>query len=216
MSHAASAHERPRLVICISGSGTNLQAIINAMITQLLPIDIVLVVSNRKRAYGLERAAAAGIPTLYVPLASYRKHPAGRRAYDADLAAQIQPYQPDLIVLAGWMHIFSPAFLDHFPQKVINLHPALPGTFPGVDAIQRAYEAYQQGAIQHSGCMVHYASPEVDAGPVIAQATVPIYPDDTLESFEQRMHATEHGLLVTALQHLFAAFHGQTGGDGGT
>ena len=107
-----------------------------------------------------------------------------------------------MIVLAGWMHVFSPAFLQHFPDQVINLHPALPGAFPGLHAIERAYDAYRRGEIAHSGCMIHYVIPEVDAGRVIAQAVVPIEPDDSLDAFEARMHAAEHRLIVEALQRL--------------
>jgi folate-dependent phosphoribosylglycinamide formyltransferase PurN len=102
--------------------------------------------------------------------------------------------------MVGWMHVLSSVFLNQFPHQVINLHPALPDTFPGTDAIQRAYEAYRHGDISYSGCMVHYAVPEVDAGPVIVQQEVPIYPHDTLEQFEQRMHAAEHRLIVEAIR----------------
>jgi folate-dependent phosphoribosylglycinamide formyltransferase PurN len=105
-------------------------------------------------------------------------------------------------VLAGWMHVLSPAFLDRFPGRVINLHPALPGTFPGVEAIRRAYEANQRGEIGESGCMVHYAVPEVDAGAVIAQARVPFIAGETLADFEARMHTAEHRLIVEAIGRL--------------
>ncbi|HID53724.1 MAG TPA: phosphoribosylglycinamide formyltransferase, partial [Anaerolineae bacterium] len=127
---------------------------------------------------------------------------AGRAAYDAALARQIAPYRPDLVVLAGWMRILTPAFLDEFPGKIINLHPALPGQFVGTHAIERAYEAYRRGEIEHSGCMVHYVVPEVDAGPVVGTAVVPLYPDDTLAGFEARMHAAEHKLIVAAVRQV--------------
>ena len=188
-----------RLIVLISGSGSNLQAILDAAANHTLPVEVVLVVSNRKDAYGLVRAAQAGVPTLYFPLKPYKDAGRGRDQYDADLAAQVSPYQPDLIVLAGWMHVLSPAFLNHFPRQVINLHPALPDTFAGTHAIERAYEAFQRGEISHSGCMVHTTIPEVDAGPVIAQASVPIYPTDSLDDFATRMHQAEHTLLVEAI-----------------
>ncbi|NJL34087.1 MAG: hypothetical protein HC893_09780 [Chloroflexaceae bacterium] len=121
-----------------------------------------------------------------------------------DLAAQLAPYAPDLIVLAGWMHIFGAAFLDRFAGKVINLHPALPGAFPGTHAIEHAFAAWQRGELDHSGCMVHYAIPEVDAGPVVVQALVPFVADDTLDTFEARMHATEHRLIVEAVRRVLA------------
>lgn len=187
-----------RLCVPISGSGSNLQALIDAIHAGDIAAEIVLVVSNRQKAYGLERAKQAGIPTLYFPF----KKGQDRQRYDADLAGQIKDYQVDLIVLAGWMHILSPAFLEAFPQQVINLHPALPGMFSGTHAIERAYQAYQDGAITESGCMVHYAIPEVDMGDVIQQAVVPILPSDTLADFETRMHQTEHQILVAAVKQL--------------
>jgi formyltetrahydrofolate-dependent phosphoribosylglycinamide formyltransferase len=186
------------IVVLISGSGTNLQALIDAVETGALPAEISLVVSNRKKAYGLVRAEQAGIPTLYFPLKPYKTAVHGREAYDAGLAQKILEQKPDLIVLAGWMHIVSPTFLNYFPNQVINLHPALPGQFAGTHAIDRAFAAYQQGEINYSGCMVHVVIPEVDAGPVLATAEVPILPDDTLDEFEARMHATEHQLIVKA------------------
>jgi formyltetrahydrofolate-dependent phosphoribosylglycinamide formyltransferase len=193
-----------RLIVCISGSGTNLQAILDAVAEAQLPVEIVLVVSNRKAALGLSRAEHAGVPTLYFPLQPYTSTSRSRVEYDEDLARRLKPYHPDLIVLAGWLHILSPAFLQHFPDQVINLHPALPGAFPGLHAIERAYEAYRRGEIAHSGCMIHYVIPEVDAGEVVALTTVPIAPDDTLEGFEARMHAAEHRLMLEALQRLCA------------
>lgn len=187
-----------KLVVLISGSGTNLQALIDATQSGVLDAEIALVVSNRKAAYGLTRAEQANIPTLYFPLKPYLDAGKSRAEFDADLAQAIQPYVPDCVVLAGWMHVLSPAFLDHFPNGVINLHPALPGQFAGTHAIDRAYEAFQAGEITQTGCMVHYVIPEVDAGPVIAQAVISIQPDDTLETLEEKMHAAEHELIVRA------------------
>lgn len=195
-----------RLIVLVSGNGSNLQAIMDAIDSAHLKAEIVLVVSNRRGAYGLERAASADIPTLYFPLKPYADANRSRVEYDADLAATIAPYQPDLIVLAGWMHVLSPAFLDHYPHQVINLHPALPGQFAGTHAIQRAYEAFQRGEILNSGVMVHYVIPEVDAGDVLIKAGVPILPEDTLETFGERMHATEHQLIVKAIA-LYAQKH---------
>jgi formyltetrahydrofolate-dependent phosphoribosylglycinamide formyltransferase len=192
-----AAAER-RIVVLISGSGTNLQALIDAAHQGMLPARIVAVFSNRQAAYGLVRAKQAGIPTQYVPLKPYRDAGQSREAYDAELATAVGALQPDLVVLAGWMHVLSPAFLNRFSGRVINLHPALPGQFAGTHAIERAYEAFQQGKISHSGCMVHYAIPEVDAGAVVAQQVVPLYPTDSLADFEARMHAAEHELIVRA------------------
>jgi formyltetrahydrofolate-dependent phosphoribosylglycinamide formyltransferase len=178
-----------RLVILISGSGTNLQAIIDAIAAKQLDAEIVLVVSHRKDVYGLVRAEQAGIPTLYFPLTPYKKVGKSRDAFDGDLGEQIKPYQPDLIVLAGWMLILGSSFLNQFP---------ISGTFPGTEAIIRTYAAYKQGNVTEGGCMVHYVVPEVDAGPVISQVIVPIEPQDTLESFETHIHAAEHQLIVEA------------------
>lgn len=193
-----------RLVVLISGNGTNLQAILDAIANSVLAVRVVLVVSNHKTAYGLQRAASAGVPTLYFPLKPYRDAGRSREDYDADLATQIGIYEPDLVVLAGWMHVFSPVFLDRFPHRVINLHPALPNTFSGTEAIQRAYAAYRKGEIATSGCMVHYAVPEVDTGQVITQEIVPFKADDTLETYEARMHEAEHQVIVAAIRNVLA------------
>jgi formyltetrahydrofolate-dependent phosphoribosylglycinamide formyltransferase len=189
-----------RLVVFISGNGSNLKAILDAIAKGTLNAQVVLVVSNRISAYGLKRAENAGVPTIYFPFKPYREAGKPREAYDADLAERIAAYQPDLIVLAGWMHVLSPAFINHYPGKIINLHPALPNTFPGTDAIERAFEAHQRGEINQSGCMMHHVVPEVDAGPVISQTIVPFSADDTLEAYETRMHAAEHLLIVQAIR----------------
>ena len=118
----------PKIIVFISGSGSNLQALMDAVENGRLSAQIALVVSNRKAAYGLVRAKEAGIPTLYHPFKPYRDAGKSRDAYEADLAAKIKPFQPDLIVLAGWMHILGADFLTQFPNQVINLHPALPGS----------------------------------------------------------------------------------------
>ena len=191
-----------RLAVLISGHGSNLQALIEAIESGVLAARIGVVVANRPAAYGLVRAEQAGLPTLCWPLKPYLDAGASREAYDADLAERVAVYQPDLIVLAGWMHILSPAFLDRFPGRVLNLHPALPGQFPGAHAIERAYEAFQRGEIEQTGVMVHWVVPEIDAGPVIVTAPVPIYPSDTLADLERRVHAVEHRLLVEAVRQV--------------
>ena len=189
-----------RLAILISGSGSNLQAIIDAIGAGRLEAQIALVVSNRCEAYGLVRAGQAGIPRLYFPYKPYKDAGRPREEYDADLADQMASFAPDLVVLAGWMHVLSPAFLDRFPGRVLNLHPALPGQFAGTHAIQRAYEAFQRGETDHTGVMVHWVVPEVDAGPVVASVQVPIYPTDSLDDLEARIHLAEHRLLVEAIE----------------
>ncbi len=188
-----------RLVVLISGSGSNLQAIIDACTSREIPAQISLVVSNRKAAYGLERARTANIPSLYFPLKPYSDAGKPREMYDHDLAQALLPYQPDLIILAGFMHIFTSPFLEVFPHT-LNLHPALPQQFPGAHAIDDAYAAFKRGEITKSGCMVHVVTPELDAGPVIATETVLFETEDTLESFKARMHQTEHKLLVESIK----------------
>lgn len=187
-----------RLVVLVSGGGTNLQALLDAAAAGTLKARVVAVFANRRTAYGLERAAAAGVPAHYVPLKPFREAGRTRREYDGALAERVAAYDPDLVVLAGWMHILSADFLDRFAGRVINLHPALPGAFPGTDAIRRSYEAFRAGQVSHGGIMIHYAVPEVDAGPVVAQRIIPIHPEDTLADFEQRLHAAEHELIVEA------------------
>jgi len=192
-----------RLAVLISGNGSNLQAILDAIRMRVLDAQVVVVVSNRKDAYGLERAERASVPTRYHPLKPYRDAGKSREEYDADLAALVKEYAPEWVVLAGWMHILSNAFLQRFSYRVVNLHPALPGQFPGAHAIQDAYEAFQRGEIKQTGVMVHLVPDEqVDRGPVIASTDVPIYRSDTLEMLVNRMHQTEHRVLVNALQRL--------------
>ena len=160
---------------------------------------MVAVISNRPSAYGLERARQAGVPAIAKTKAKDQE----RQEYDKALAELVASYQPDWVVLAGWMRVLSNAFLERFPGRVVNLHPALPGAFPGTEAIQRAFEAYQQGQIHHTGVMVHLVPDEgVDSGPVLASEIVPIYPVDTLEELEQRIHNTEHRLLVDTIGKL--------------
>ena len=192
-----------RLAVLISGNGSNLQAILDAIRMRVLDAQVVVVASNRKDAYGLERAARANVPARYHPFKPYRDAGKSREEYDADLAALLKDYAPEWVVLAGWMHILSNAFLQRYPYRVLNLHPALPGQFPGAHAIQDAFEAFQRGEIKQTGVMVHLVPDEqVDRGPVIASADVPIYKGDTLEMLVNRMHQTEHRVLVNALQRL--------------
>ena len=191
-----------RLVVLISGSGTNLQAVLDACAARELPAQVVAVIANRRTAYGLTRAERAGVPGLYRPLKPYSESGRPRVDYDRDLADLVASYEPDLVVLAGWMHVFSPAFIDRFPGRLINLHPALPGTFAGTHAIERAFAAFQRGEIEHSGVMVHHVVAEVDAGPVIESAIVPILPTDQPDDFEARMHECEHRVLVHAIARL--------------
>ncbi len=193
-----------RIAILISGFGSNQQAIMDAAADGRLPgVKVALVVSNRKDAYGIQRAIQAAVPVVYFPLAPYTRAGRPRQEYDAALAGIVRAFDANWVVQAGWMHVFTNAFLQQFPSRVVNLHPALPGMFPGKHGIQEAYKAYQQGQITHTGVMVHLVPDEgVDAGPVVAKIQVPIHPGDTLEELETRIHAAERELLVQALREL--------------
>ena len=188
-----------RLVVLCSGGGTNLQAILDACHNQEITARVAAVFSNKSDAYGLVRASLAGVPSISFPKYSGE----ARQDYDRRLANEIERYEPDYVVLAGWMRLLSNVFLSRFQRKVINLHPALPGTFPGVHAIERAYQAFQRGEIECSGVMVHFVPDEgVDNGPVLAVQKINILPGETLEEFEARVHALEHQLLVDTLKKL--------------
>ena len=193
-----------RLVVLASGAGTNLEAILEAIAERKLDAEVAAVVINRRDALAGEKARRAGIGVSFWPLAPYLtradSETEGRRRYDADLAAEVAQASPDLVVLAGWMHLLSSTFLDRFPNRVVNLHPALPGQFPGPSAIANAWTAYQAGQIDRTGAMVHYVPDEgVDNGPVITSVEVPIHPGDTIESLRARIQAAEHELIVTAI-----------------
>lgn len=191
------------LAVLASGNGTNLQAVLDACQRRELPARVVAVFSDQPAAYALQRAREAGVPAEIFAWAPYKQAGKTRREYDADLARRLITYQPEWIVLAGWMRLLSSAFLDSFPGRVINLHPALPGAFPGTHAIQRAWQAYRDRLITETGVMVHLVPDEgIDDGPLLAQEIVPIFPEDTLETLEARIHQVEHRLLLSALQSL--------------
>ncbi|CAG8507494.1 1922_t:CDS:1 [Diversispora eburnea] len=187
------------IIVFISGNGSNLQAIIDSVKSGTLDCNILLVVSNRGSAYGLTRAAQANIPTLIFSLKPYKDAGKSRNEYDEDLAKKIKEYNPDLIVLAGWMHILSINFLKYF-DNIINLHPALPNNFDGVNAIERAYNAFKKGEITNTGVMVHKVVPDVDKGEPLLIEEVPILESDTLDDLETRIHSTEHRLIVQAVK----------------
>lgn len=196
-----------RLVVLASGSGSNLQAIIDACESGRLDASVVKVIVNRRTATSRERARAHGIDEEFWPLGPYRDRiddpRVAREAYDTDLADCVDAVSPDLVVQAGWMHLFTSAFLDRFSGRVVNLHPALPGTFPGADAIGDAWAAHEDAGLDRTGVMVHLVPDEgVDDGPVLACREVPILADDTRETLEERIHAVEHELLVGAIGDL--------------
>ena len=196
-----------RLVVLISGSGSNLQALIDAIENkQLTNVEIALVISNKADAYGLQRALKHRVPAIYVPWKQ-------RAAAEARIAALIQLFQADLIVLAGFMRILSADFFSQATQPMINLHPSLlpaDGTatiyttsngtvipaLRGLHVVQRAIDEH----LPVTGCTVHYVIPAVDAGPVICRAEVPIVTDDTEETLQERIKQLEHKLVVEAVQ----------------
>jgi formyltetrahydrofolate-dependent phosphoribosylglycinamide formyltransferase len=190
-----------RLAVLASGSGSNLQAVLDACAHGMLAAEVVLVVSDRRDAFALERARTVGVPAVHLPRADGE----ARADYDARLADTVVAAAPDLVVLAGWMRILTMKFLGHFPSRVVNLHPALPGELPGTHAIERAFEEAQAGRRTRTGVMVHLVPDEgIDDGPVLATAEVPIHPTDTLDSLAERVHDTEHSLLVSTLAGLIS------------
>jgi phosphoribosylglycinamide formyltransferase-1 len=192
---------RARLVVLVSGGGSNLQAILDATAAGALDAEVVLVVSNVPGVRALDRAAEAGVPAIVLE----RRPGEPRPAYDTRLAAVVAEARPDWVVLAGWMRILTMNFLSRFDHRVVNLHPALPGELPGTHAIERALEEAQAGRRARTGVMVHLVPDEgVDDGPVLATAEVPIHPTDTLDSLAERVHDTEHALLVSTLAGLIS------------
>jgi len=182
----------------VSGNGSNLQALIDAIEKSEVKASIVLVVSSDPEAYALRRAENAGIPSVVLRYRRDQKleKEASRRAYDRMLAETIAPYRADYIFLLGWMRILSAEFTTRFPGRIVNLHPALPGMFPGTHAIERAWDACARGEITESGVMTHFVPDErVDAGPVIASERVAMDRTETLDDFEKRMHDAEHILV---------------------
>ncbi len=185
-----------RLVVLASGNGSNLQAIIDGCADGTLPAHVVAVVSDVAHARALQRAETAGVPGVHVG----RRPGEPRTDYDARLAEVVTGFDPHTVVLAGWMRLLTTSFLGWFPGMVVNLHPALPGELPGTSAIERAFAEARAGTRTRSGVMVHLVPDEgVDNGPVLASTEVPIHATDTFDDFANRMHATEHRLLVSTL-----------------
>ena len=200
MGTTAARHKR--LVVLVSGSGSNLQAIIDACADDHLPAEVVAVVSNKPDVFALQRADAAGVPAVHVGV-----HPGENRSdYDARLADVVAGFDPDLVVLAGWMRILTMSFLGWFPRRLVNLHPALPGELPGTGAIERAWQEANAGTRTVSGVMVHLVPDEgFDDGPVLGTATVPIDVEAGFDAFAASIQHTEHRLLVTTLSELCSA-----------
>ena len=197
-----------KIVIMISGNGTNLQRIIDEIKKKKLYYKISLVVSNKKNAYGLVRARENNIPTLYLPY--IRSKYKNREEYDIKLAESIKSSCDfKWIVCLGWMHIFTDSFITAFPDKtILNLHPALPGEFPGSDAIGDAwkYSKKYPGMDMRTGAMVHWVVKEIDAGEVVKTIEVPMFTKDTLNDLKKRVQFHEKLVLIDALRYLSNKF----------
>lgn len=180
------------IVVLISGSGSNLQAIIDAMQAGELPVEIRAVISNRTDAYGLERARAAGIHTEVVDHREY----AGREAFDRALQKTIDAHEPALVVLAGFMRILTHEFVEHYMGRMLNIHPALLPLFPGLNTHERAL----QEAVKQHGATVHFVTTEVDGGPLVLSARVPVRPGDTAEGLAARVLEQEHRIYPQAIR----------------
>ncbi len=178
----------------ISGRGSNLQAIIDAIAAGRLDAEVAVVISNKAGAEGLARAARAGIETRVL---SHRDFPS-RDAYDATLVGELRARDVGLVCLAGFMRLLSPVFIDAFPNAVVNIHPSLLPAFPGVDA---QHQAVAHG-VKVSGVTVHLVTPELDAGPIVMQAAVPVLDDDTGESLAARILLEEHRVYPEAIRIL--------------
>jgi len=191
-----------KLIVFVSGNGSNLEAIIESCKLGILDASVEVVVCNRHDAYALERANKHGIRSVVMQYTK-DKYPV-RAEYDESLAEFINQYKYDLIILAGWMHIMSKSFLSNVKSPVINLHPALPGQFVGMHAVERAFEAAQRGEITKTGSMVHYVIEELDAGKVISTIEIPIRKNETLETLKNKFQYYEKFMLISAIDKLLS------------
>ncbi|NLQ16133.1 phosphoribosylglycinamide formyltransferase [Marinomonas sp. M1K-6] len=180
------------IVVLISGSGSNLQALIDQSLQGQLDINICAVISNKADVYGLERAKVAGIPTHTLNHKSFDS----REAFDNELQKLIDQYQPKLVVLAGFMRILTDTFAQHYEGRMLNIHPSLLPKYKGLNTHQRAIDANEK---EH-GVSVHFVSPELDAGAVILQASTAITKEDTAESLANKVHALEHVIYPLAIK----------------
>ncbi|MGB7291736.1 MAG: phosphoribosylglycinamide formyltransferase [Thermodesulfobacteriota bacterium] len=180
---------KTRLAVFVSGSGTNLQAIIDAKIRT---VEIALVFSNNPNAYAIERIKKYGISSLVIDHREY----SSRDDYEREILRSIEPYNIDLIALAGFMRILSPYFVSRFKNRIMNLHPALLPAFAGIDSVKQALEY----GVKYTGCTVHFVDEGVDTGPIILQSVVPIFENDTEDSLLERIHEEEHRIYPEAIR----------------
>lgn len=183
-----------RLGVLVSGSGSNLQAVLDACAHGTLDATVQLVLSNKPGVFALKRAQTAGVPTVVLS----HKHFATREAFDEQIVRELKARSVDTVVLAGFMRIVTPKLIDAFAGRVINIHPSLLPSFPGVDAHKQALEY----GVKITGCTVHFVDAGMDTGPIIAQSAVPILEEDTIDSLRARVLVEEHKLLVSSLQLL--------------
>lgn len=183
---------RPRLGVLVSGRGSNLQAIIDAVRDRSLDATIAVVISNREQARALLRAREAGIEAIHVSARPF----ANRDDYDRALAEQLRARQVDLVCLAGYMRLVGQPMLDAFPQRILNVHPSLLPAFPGLDAQRQALEY----GVRVSGATVHFVTGELDGGPIVLQAAVPVRRDDTAETLSARILVEEHRIYPEAIR----------------
>lgn len=172
------------IVVLISGSGSNLQAILDACSAGFIDGKVTAVLSNKANAYGLERAKKAGAAAIVLDHKAYPD----RACYDQALIETIDQHQPDLVVLAGFMRILTPEFVQHYQGRLLNIHPSLLPKYQGLNTHQRAIDAGET----EQGCSVHFVTAELDGGPVILQAKVPIFPEDDADTVAERVHEQEH------------------------
>lgn len=187
--------DKARIAVFASGEGSNFGAIVAACRQGRLGAEVVLCVCDRPEAGVLGRAREAGVPSVVVNPRGY----SDREALGRALAGFVRAVRGELVVLAGWMRVLGPGFLDAFPGRVLNVHPALPGELPGMHAIARAWREGEAGERARTGVMVHHVVAEVDAGAVVRQEEVPLIAGEALEALEARVHAVEHRLIVAAI-----------------
>ncbi len=192
MSATPAPTPRCRVVVLISGSGSNLQALIDQTLNGALPIQLCAVISNRPAAFGLERAKQADLPTAVLD----HKDFASRESFDQELLQLIDSYQPDLVVLAGFMRILTPEFTRHYQGRMLNIHPSLLPKYQGLHTHQRALEA---GDNRH-GVTVHFVTAELDDGPNVVQAAVPVLSTDSVDTLSARVQVQEHIIYPLAVQ----------------
>jgi phosphoribosylglycinamide formyltransferase-1 len=185
-----------RLGVLISGRGSNLQAIVEAIASGQLDASIAVVISNKPGAEGLGRARSAGLPTEVIEPRLF----ASRNAYDAALVDVLRRHDVGLVCLAGFMRLLGAEFVNEFPNAVLNVHPSLLPAFPGVEAQRQALEH----GVKVTGCTVHVVTADLDAGPIIAQAAVPVLPDDSVETLSARILVQEHRLYPEAIRGMLA------------